>query len=56
MRVEAAPTSFYVTGWNESYRRLQRVIIAELLNGQRVEYPGWSGDEIAHGWCSCDYP
>src|SRR3954452_14308241 len=42
MRVEAASSGFYTTGWNESYPRLQLLTIAELLDGKRVEYPGWS--------------
>jgi hypothetical protein len=42
MRLEAAATGLYTTGWNESYPRLQLLTVAELMNGKRVEYPGWS--------------
>ena len=42
MRVEVCSAGFYTTGWNQSYPRLQVLTIAELLNGKRVEYPGWS--------------
>jgi site-specific DNA-methyltransferase (adenine-specific) len=41
MRMEAA-AGFYTTGWNESYPRLQLLTVAELLDGTRVAYPGWS--------------
>jgi hypothetical protein len=42
MRVKAAGVSFYVTGWYESYPRLQLLTIADLLNDKTVAYPGWS--------------
>jgi hypothetical protein len=42
MRSEAASAGFYVTGSNESCPRLQLLTVAELLEGKRVEYRGWS--------------
>src|SRR5919202_5446900 len=44
MRVEAADAGFYITGWNESYPRLQLLTVADLLAGRGVAYPAWSAN------------
>ncbi|HKC73032.1 MAG TPA: hypothetical protein VKF37_02390, partial [Chloroflexota bacterium] len=42
MRQEVVSAGFYTAGWNECCPRLQLLTIAELLNGKRVAYAGWS--------------
>jgi hypothetical protein len=36
MRTKATAIGFYTTGWNERHSRLQRLTIAELLDGKGV--------------------
>jgi hypothetical protein len=44
MRGAQLPVSRQAGEENESYLRLQLLTIAELLNGKRIEYPGWSSN------------
>jgi DNA modification methylase len=40
MRKEAASAGFYKSpGWNKDYPRIQLLTVAELLDGQAIEYP-----------------
>jgi site-specific DNA-methyltransferase (adenine-specific) len=39
MRTEAAAAGFYDSPWGGSYPRLQILTVAQLLAGQRIDYP-----------------
>lgn len=39
MRTEAASAGFYSPGFKKKYPRLQILTIAELLEGNKIEYP-----------------
>ena len=43
MRTEAAAAGFYDSPWGGSYPRIQILTVAQLLAGERIDYPNVEG-------------